>query len=176
MFDSRKTNAPVADTREQTALRESEERYRSLVEATAAIVWNTPASGEFETPQPGWSAFTGQAFEQLKGWGWLTAVHPDDQQNTAEVWATAVAQRAIYKVEHRLRRADGTYRHMSVRAVPIVNADGTIREWIGIHNDVTDRRTAEEDLRQTARALEQQTKLQRAIVHSLGEGLVVADA
>jgi hypothetical protein len=40
-------------------LRRKEQRYRSLVEATAAIVWNTPASGEFETEQPGWSAFTG---------------------------------------------------------------------------------------------------------------------
>ncbi len=63
----------------EEAMRRGEERYRSLVEATTAIVWNTPASGEFESEQPGWSAFTGQDFEQLKGWGWLDAVHPDDR-------------------------------------------------------------------------------------------------
>ncbi len=66
----------------EEALRQGEERFRSLVEATAAIVWNTPASGEFESEQPGWSAYTGQTFDQLKGWGWLDAVHPDDRPKT----------------------------------------------------------------------------------------------
>ncbi len=51
----------------EEGLRQGEERFRSLVEATVAIVWNTPESGEFETDQPGWSAFTGQTFDQLKG-------------------------------------------------------------------------------------------------------------
>ena len=78
----------------EEALRLGEQRFRSLVEATAAIVWTTPASGEFETEQPGWSAFTGQSFEQLRGWGWLDAVHPDDRANTASVWCEAVAARS----------------------------------------------------------------------------------
>src|SRR6478752_1034281 len=130
MSDSLKTPVGGADTREQSALRESEERYRSLVEATAAIVWNTPASGEFETPQPGWSAYTGQDFDQLKGWGWLDAVHPDDRPETARVWSAAVASRTLYQVEHRLRRYDGAYRHMLVRAVPILDEQGAIREWV----------------------------------------------
>ncbi|MFO0930370.1 MAG: hypothetical protein U0736_25640 [Gemmataceae bacterium] len=55
-----------------------EQRYRSLVEATTAIVWNTPASGEFEAEQPGWSAFTAPDVRPAQGWGWLDAVHPDD--------------------------------------------------------------------------------------------------
>src|SRR5258708_2126168 len=53
-------------SRAQEELRLSEQRYRSLVEATAAIVWSTPASGEFESEQPEWSVFTGQSFDQLK--------------------------------------------------------------------------------------------------------------
>src|SRR5436190_10072274 len=69
--------------RAEVVLRRGEERYRSLVEAVTAVVWNTPASGEFESEQPGWSVFTGQDFDQLKGWGWLNAVHPDDRENTA---------------------------------------------------------------------------------------------
>ena len=98
----------------EAVLRRDEQRYRSLVQATAAIVWNTPASGEFESDQPEWSAFTGQSFEQLRGWGWLDAVHPDDRPNTARVWSAAVASRSLYQVEHRLRRHDGQYRHMMV--------------------------------------------------------------
>jgi two-component system, sensor histidine kinase and response regulator len=128
-------------------LRLGEERYRSLVEITTAIVWNTPASGEFEVEQSRWSEFTGQTFEQLKGWGWLNAVHPDDRANTARVWSAAVASRSLYHVEHRLRRHDGTYRHMVVRAVPILDDRGSIREWVGVHTDVTDQKEAEATLR-----------------------------
>jgi PAS domain S-box-containing protein len=96
--------------RAEEALRQSEERFRSLIEATAAIVWTTPASGEFESEQPGWSAYTGQTFDQLREWGWLDAVHPDDRPETARVWSAAVAARSLYQVEHRLRRHDGAHR------------------------------------------------------------------
>jgi PAS domain S-box-containing protein len=129
-------------------LRLGEQRYRSLVEATTAIVWNTPASGEFEVEQPRWSDFTGQTFEQLRGWGWLDAVHPDDRPNTARVWSAAVAGRSLYQVEHRLRRHDGAYRHMLVRAVPILDDRGSIREWVGVHTDVTAQKEAEAALRE----------------------------
>jgi PAS domain S-box-containing protein len=129
-------------------LRLGEQRHRSLVEAITAIVWNTPASGEFETEQPRWSAFTGQTFDELKGWGWLNAVHPDDRPNTARVWSAAVATRSPYEVEHRLRRHDGTYHHMLVRAVPILDDEGPIREWVGVHTDVTAQKEAEAALRE----------------------------
>ncbi|MEP0752311.1 PAS domain S-box protein [Trichocoleus sp. Lan] len=133
----------------QEALRKSEERYRSLVEATAQIIWDTKAEGEFVTPQPGWSAFTGQSYEQLKGWGWLNAVHPDDQAHTVQEWSNAVANGTLYQIEHRLRRSDGIYKYMSVRAVPVFEADGSIREWIGVHTDISDRKSAEEALKQS---------------------------
>jgi PAS domain S-box-containing protein len=129
-------------------LRLGEQRYRSLVEVITAIVWNTPASGEFEVEQSRWSEFTGQTFDQLKGWGWLDAVHPDDRRNTARVWSAAVASRSLYHVEHRLRRNDGVYRHMLVRAVPILDERGLIREWVGVHTDVTGQKEAEATLRE----------------------------
>ncbi|MBW4661376.1 MAG: PAS domain S-box protein [Drouetiella hepatica Uher 2000/2452] len=124
-------------------LQQSEERYRFLISAMAQIVWDTKAEGEFVTEQPGWSQFTGQNFEQLKGWGWLDAIHPDDRAHTAEVWLAAFTTRSLYAVEHRLRRHDGQYRHMSVRAVPVIESDGSTREWIGAHTDIHDRKVAE---------------------------------
>ena len=120
-----------------------EQRYRSLVKATTAIVWNTAPSGEFETPQASWSAFTGQTFEQLRGWGWLDAVHPEDRASTARIWSEALASRKTYLTIHRVLRHDGIYRHLSVRAAPLLDEDGAVIEWVGFHTDVTERVLAE---------------------------------
>jgi two-component system cell cycle sensor histidine kinase/response regulator CckA len=130
----------------EVKIRFNEQRYRSLVEATTAIVWDMPASGEFEVEQRHWTAFTGQSFEELRGWGWLNSIHPDDQAETARVWSAAVASRSLYEVEHRLRARDGIYRDMMVRAVPILAEDGTVQQFIGIHIDITERKRATEHL------------------------------
>ena len=119
-------------------LEESEARFHSLIKATAAIAWNGPASGQFETEQESWAAFTGQTFEEYRGWGWLNAVHPDDRDGSAASWKQASEAGTHYQHAHRLRRADGQYRHMSVRAVPLVDSNGAIYEWVGLHTDITE--------------------------------------
>lgn len=151
----------------QEALRKSEERYRSLVEATAQIIWNTEPQGALVTEQLGWSAFTGQTFEEYKGWGWINAIHPDDQAHIAQAWADALANRRLYEVEHRLRRYDGEYRYMSVRAVPVLDSDGSIREWVGVHTDITDRKQVQEARdRALAEAQAARTQLQRVFMQA----------
>lgn len=148
-------------------MHKSEERYRYLVEAIAQIIWYTKASGEFLTPQPRWSAFTGQTDDELKGWGWLNAVHPDDQQHTMQVWSQAIAKRTLYEVEHRLRRSDGEYRYMSVRAVPILEPDGSIGEWAGVHMDITERKQVEKARdRALAEAEAARAELQRVFMQA----------
>ncbi|WP_445241832.1 PAS domain S-box protein [Microcoleus vaginatus] len=156
-------------------LKQSEERFRSLVEASAQIVWNTSAEGEFITPQPGWSAFTGQTFDEYKGWGWLDQMHSDDRSYIATAWSTAVANRSLYEVEFRMRRYDGEYRYMSCRGVPILNADGSIREWIGANTDITGRKQAEEALREQQAALRDRNVLLTSILESTPDIIVVKD-
>jgi PAS domain S-box-containing protein len=92
--------------------------------------------GGFATPQPGWSAYTGQSFEQLRGWGWLSAVHPDDQDRTAEIMGRAFETRSNFELRYRLRGRDGDYRSMLIRAVAITNPDGTLGGWIGVNSDL----------------------------------------
>jgi PAS domain S-box-containing protein len=125
------------------ALRRSEQRYRSLVEASAAIVWRAAAEGGFDSEQSGWSLFTGQTEEELQGWRWLSAVHPDDRETVSTAWRNALESRGLFQVEQRLRKWDGEYRHMIMRALPIIGEDGEPREWIGVHLDITDRKVAE---------------------------------
>ena len=147
--DSGETREATESRRVVEELRLSERRHRSLVQATASAVWSTPATGEVVSEQPAWASFTGQAFEQYRGWGWLDAIHPDDREKSARAWKQAVANHTFHQVLQRVRRRDGEYRHMMVRSVPVVEDDGSIREWVGSLTDVTDVKRAEEELRQT---------------------------
>jgi len=131
--------------RSERRLRESEERFRTLIETSAAIVWTTAPSGELKPPQVSWTEFTGQAQAEYEGLGWLQAVHPEDRDATREAWNRAVADHGLYAIDHRLRRADGEWRIMAARAVPILD-DGETREWVGTHTDITERKLAEEEL------------------------------
>ncbi len=133
----------TAAKRAEQALQENEERFRCLATATAQIVWTTAAGGTFAQDLPGWSEFTGLSLEPGDQTGWAAAVHPEDVGYTSEAWTHSMATGEIFQVEHRLRRRDGVYRHMLVRGVPIRDAAGNIREWIGTHNDITDRKAAE---------------------------------
>ncbi|MBH8561147.1 PAS domain S-box protein [Nostoc sp. CENA67] len=138
----------------ELALQLSEERFRSLIEATSQIIWSTNAEGAFVTDQPHWRAFTGQSIDEIWGWGWQDMIHPDDQAETAEVWTASLTNRTLHQTETRIRRHDGEYRYLSVRGVPIVAADGSIREWVGANTDITERKQAEQRLRQTLEILD----------------------
>jgi PAS domain S-box-containing protein len=131
----------------------SEQRFRAAVDAVSDIVWTNDSRGEMRDEQPGWAAFTGQSFDEYQGYGWTKVIHPEDAQPTVEAWNQAVAARSTFVFEHRVRRHDGVWRRLTVRAVPVLNEDGSVREWVGVHTDITDRGNAEEQLRQSEREL-----------------------
>lgn len=147
----------------QEELKKSEERYRSLIEATAEIVWTNSPEGEMRGPQPGWGGLTGQTEEEYQGYGWAKAVHPEDAQPTVDAWSQAVAARKPFLFEHRVRRRDGVYRTFAIRAVAMLEEDGSIREWVGIHSDVTEQKQAEEISRERTRLLALSADVGRAL-------------
>jgi PAS domain S-box-containing protein len=136
-------NALLRSREVEAAVRDSEERFRSLVAATSEFVWTTPPSGELDTEPAGWARFTGQPWDEARGWGWLACVHPDDRARVRRGWEQAVSTRAFFQAEYRLRRHDGEYRHVGVSAIPVLDGDGGVREWVGAHTDLTERRRAD---------------------------------
>jgi PAS domain S-box-containing protein len=153
-------------------LERQEERYRSLIEASSTIVWTTDAQGTVVSELPQWAAFTGQSFAQYKHWGWLTAIHPDDKAAAVEAWHKAVQQKQLYETEHRLRRFDGAYRWFAVRGAPVFSPTGEVREWIGTHTDITERKATEQLLAEQTRTLREQADL----IALANEAIIVRDA
>jgi PAS domain S-box-containing protein len=128
----------------EQALRASEARFRAAVSAVSSIIWTNDSEGRMTGEQPGWTAFTGQSKEEVQGYGWATAVHPEDAQSTIDAWNESVRERRPFIFEHRVRRYDGAYRLFSIRAVPVFDDAGTIREWVGVHTDITEERALTE--------------------------------
>jgi PAS domain S-box-containing protein len=152
----------TAQKQAEQKLLASETRYRSLVLATAQIVWSTDQNGNVVGPLPLWQQFTGQSEEQVQGAGWSDAVHPDDREATLAIWRAAIETKSAYDVEYRIRRFDGVYRYFAVRGVPIVQADGGIQEWVGTCSDIDDRKRAERELRELNEQLEDRVTLRTA--------------
>src|SRR5262249_5796955 len=127
----------------EEAVRRSEERYRSLVQAGAQVVWVTTPTGEIAEDSPEWRWITGQTLEEYLGDGWLVGVHPEDRERVERAWRDCVGAGKIFDSRYRVRTKTGSYRHYDVRAVPI-ERDGMIIEWVGASTDVTAQREAEE--------------------------------
>jgi PAS domain S-box-containing protein len=134
--------------RVEDALRHSEERYRTLVAATSAVVFTTDATGNAIERHPSWEGYTGQSWEKCAGDGWLEMVHPDDRVRVQTDWTGAATDAAVYEVEVRVWHARSQeYRYCVARAIPRRHSDGSIREWIGTVADIDERKRAEEQMR-----------------------------
>ncbi|MHC5858741.1 PAS domain S-box protein [Nostoc sp.] len=152
-----------------------EQRYRSLVTATSQIVWTASEEGMVNAEIAGWEAYTGQSAAEMMGWGWLDVMHPDDRPRSAEVWSAAVANRSLYQLEYQIRGKDGTYRYFFGNAVPVLAADGNIREWIGTCTDIHDRYVAEQTLqRSEERFRSLVTTISQIVWVCTAEGLAVS--
>jgi PAS domain S-box-containing protein len=146
-------NTDITDLKHaDEALRQSEERYRALVMATSQIVWTTDAKGLAEDSLL-LRDFTGKGQDELKGAGWVEALHPEDCKDAVAVWLEAVRNQMAFETEHTIRRLDGEYRDVCVRGVPIRRSDGTVREWIGACTDISDRKRGERALAQKTNEL-----------------------
>jgi len=124
-------------------IKRSEERYRSLVQGGAQVVWVAAPDGAMKEDSPEWRRLTGQSEQEYTGFGWLESIHPEDRERVERDWRECVRTGKIFDDRYRIRTKGASYRHYDVRAVPI-ERDGKIVEWVGASSDVTSQREAEE--------------------------------
>jgi len=157
--------------RVQRRLHVSEARFRSAVQAVDGVMWTANASGDLVEEQPGWEQITGQTSAEYRGSGWAAAIHPDDLPDTMRAWTEAVRSGGSFAVEHRVRAPDGSWRYYAVRAVPVHDLDGTIREWVGVHADITARHQYETALREARDAAEGANRAKSAFLANMSHEL-----
>jgi PAS domain S-box-containing protein len=152
----------------ELALRESEERWRSLTEALPQLVWSATPDGACDYFSTQWTAHTGVAEADLLGWRWLATLHPEDREPTRHFWLESVAGRRTYDVEYRVRNVDGDYRWFKTRGVPIRDAGGNIVRWFGTCTDIT-------GLRQTELALRESEERFRRLFEDSADAMLLFD-
>jgi PAS domain S-box-containing protein len=120
----------------KSALRQLNARLCALMRAAGDFVWTVGPDGKV-SDIPEWRAFTGQSFEQVQGWGWLSAVHPADRERTREAVQRILDTRTGSSYEYRIRDRSGEYHWFKSSISPVLNEEGTPVEWIGVCQRIT---------------------------------------
>jgi len=135
-------------------LRESEARFQAMADTAPVLIWMTGTDGLCNYFNKPWLEFTGRSMEQEVGLGWIEGVHPHDVQGCFDGFLPAFHARKPFRMEYRLRRADGEYRWVMESGIPRYTGAGDFAGYIGSNIDITDLKNAEEErerLRQAQR-------------------------
>jgi len=131
--------------RVEERLLESEVRFQAIADTAPVMIWTTGTDGLCNYFSKPWLDFTGRTMEQEVGMGWVEGVHPDDVQGCFNGFLPAFHARKSFRMEYRLRRADGEYRWVDESGIPRYTPGGEFAGYIGCNIDITDRKRAEEE-------------------------------
>ncbi|MEH2349440.1 MAG: PAS domain S-box protein [Nostoc sp.] len=134
----------------ELALQSGRQQYKLLAEASPVCIFHTDADCNVLYFNQRWSEITGCSIEESLGKGWKKAVHPNDLDQLLLIWNQARTAKATYKYEHRFLRNDNTVVWVICQALPEFRDDGEIKGYIGTITDITERKLAEEALRESA--------------------------
>jgi PAS domain S-box-containing protein len=135
--------------RAEQAVAASERNLKLIIDTMPAVAWSACPDGSAEFFNQNYLDYVGLSLDQVQGWGWTVAVHPDDLARLACTWQEILTSGKTGQTEARLRRHDGEYRWFLFRASPLHDENGNIVKWYGVNTDIEDRRRAEEELRRS---------------------------
>ncbi|HEY9825549.1 MAG TPA: PAS domain S-box protein [Stenomitos sp.] len=138
------TSRDITDRiRSEEALRESEERFRTLADNMSQFAWMARANGEVFWYNQRWFNYTGTTLEEMQGWGWQKVHHPDHVERVVQHIRHCFEAGQLWEDTFPLRGQDGQYRWFLSRAVPIRNQQNKIVCWFGTNTDITERKQSE---------------------------------
>jgi len=151
------TNTDIEDLkRAEEAVKQSEDRLRLVLDTTPALIHTGRPDGYLDYFNQRWLEYVGLPLEELQGWAWTAAIHPEDVEGMVNSWRGALASGKPLVHEARVRRADGEYRWMLHHDVPLRDEHGNIVKWYASSIDIEDRKRAEMQSRTLIDAIPQQ--------------------
>jgi PAS domain S-box-containing protein len=155
-----------------TALRESEQRFRLVANTAPVLIWMSGPDKLCNYFNASWIEFTGRPIEAELGNGWVEGVHSEDLKSCLDTYTRAFDRRAPFQMHYRLRRRDGEYRWVIDVGVPRLAADGSLAGFIGSCTDVTEQMAAQDALeRLSAKLLDAQEKERNRIARELHDDI-----
>ena len=146
------TDAGATKTMEGRMLQQTSE-LKQMVESLPHLVWGSRPDGACDYLSPQWVEYTGEAVDELRGYGWLDAVHQDDRESVRQLWNGAVKAGTPLNLELRIRSKDGIFRWFKLRSVPIRDAHGKVVKWYGTNSDIHELKLGVEQRKQAAARL-----------------------
>jgi PAS domain S-box-containing protein len=122
-----------------------------LVDSIPALIHTAMPDGNLDYFNKPWLDYLGATLDDVTGWNWTAFIHPDDVDGIVAQWRACLASGEIFEYETRVRHADGEYRWMFHRKVPLRDAHGNIVKWYGSSLDIDERKTSEADLLEAQR-------------------------
>src|SRR6266481_598840 len=121
----------------------AEDRLRLTLDSIPALLHSAEPDGSLDYFNQRWLDYLGVALDDIRGWGWLSKVHPEDSKVFVEKWRYSLRIGKPLEAEARVQRNDGVYRWMLHRKVPLRDEHGTIIKWYGSSIDIDDRKRSE---------------------------------
>jgi len=120
-----------------------------LVDSIPALIHTARPDGYLDYFNKPWLEYLGVTLDKVSGWNWTAVVHPEDVEGIVAEWRACLATGEVFEYETRVRSANGEYRWMFHRKVPLRDTNGNIVKWFGSSLDIEDRKRAEEELRRS---------------------------
>jgi PAS domain S-box-containing protein len=139
-----------------------ENQLRLIIDTTPALIHTSRPDGYIDYFNKPWLEYLGVTLEDVEGWKWTASIHPDDVTGIVDKWRACLASGEIFEYETRVRRADGEYRRMLHRKVPLRDQDGNVVKWYGSSIDIEEIKQAEEELRRSEAYLAEAQRLTHA--------------
>jgi formate hydrogenlyase transcriptional activator len=125
-----------------------------LVDSIPALIHTARPDGYLDYFNKPWLEYLGVTLDKVAGWNWTAFIHPEDVEGILARWRACLTTGEIFEYETRVQRANGEYRWMFHRKVPLRDANGNIVKWYGSSLDIDERKTAEEQFRRNAEELQ----------------------